>query len=103
MYSQFYGQPVLFGALSNLTNGGNVSAGLAAEISANALRDAIRSTIQKFTNKYVNETEVDIYFKNKLKEEFDAHYPGGRVQFNSTTNLQPTQYKTFGILPDDCN
>lgn len=103
LYTQYYGQPVLFGAPSNLTNGGNVSAGLAAEISANALRDAIRSTIQKFTNKYVNETEVDIYFKNKLKEEFDAHYPGGRVQFNSTTNLQPTQYKTFGILPDDCN
>lgn len=102
LYSQLYSQSVLFGAPSNLANGGDVSAGIAAEISAKALNAAIYFTVKKFDNIFANETEVDIYFKNKLKEEFDAHYPGGRVQFNSTTNLRPTQYQTYAIFPDDC-
>jgi hypothetical protein len=102
LYSQLYSQPTLFGVPSNLFNGGGITSGIAAEISARALNSAIHATVQEFRFSHVSETAVDIFFREKLKQEFESHFPGGRAQFNSSTMIPPTQYQTYALIPDDC-
>ena len=102
-YTQLYSTPILFGMPSDLSNGGAVSKGAAAEISADVLSYSIRATAHKFRGIFANETEIDLFFKNKLIENYRTYIPGGRVQFNSTTNLPATEYKTNFLGTGKCN
>lgn len=102
LYTQSYPQPILFGAPANLFNGGNLAGGLAAEASARALNKAINETIHEFRGLAVSETAVDLFFKERLKDQMATFIPGGRAQFNSSTALPPTQYQTYAWFADDC-
>jgi hypothetical protein len=102
LYTQLYSQPVLFGATSNLMNGGDLTAGVAAETSAIALNKAMEETVHRFRNTSVSETEVDLYFRERLKHQMKSYIPGGRATFNSGTTLPPTQYQTYALFRDKC-
>lgn len=104
LYTSSFPNPVLFGVPTNLSNGGNLGAGTAADISARALAQAMHKTVQKYHRTQTEGYQVDIAFKDFLKSEYPKYIPGGRVNFNPTSySVIPTNYVTYGILRDDCS
>lgn len=98
-------QAILFGCPINLSVGNtNLSPGLAAATSAQALEQAMDETVKKFGNKPVSGMIVDIYFKKRLKHNYPLYIPGGRVNFNSNNfTVTPTQYRTSFFGNGNCN
>lgn len=98
-------QAILFGCPINLSVGNtNLSPGLAASTSAQALEQAMDETVKKFGNKPVSGMIVDMYFKQRLKHNYPLYIPGGRVNFNSNNfTVTPTQYRTSFFGNGNCN
>ena len=99
-----YSQPILFGVPTNMVNGGNISGGLAAELSARALSVSMREVVNKYGKQPVSETQVRLFFEQRLKYNFPIITNGGRVTFNPMSlPVAPTEYQTnhFGI--GDCD
>ncbi|WP_411031667.1 hypothetical protein [Spongiimicrobium sp. 3-5] len=97
-------QPVKFGLPRKFANGTTIPSGLAAEIGAKAINHAIDDVISKYHNIVVNSTSVlRSDFQSKLKKEFREFSNGGRVNFNDMTSAtRATQYRTYGVIPDNC-
>jgi len=91
-------EPILFGMPANLTNGGNISKGAAAEATANALYQIMREIALEYYNTSAFEYEVTQEFRTRLTEQFPVYIPGGRVVFNATNyTVAPTEYVTTGF------
>ena len=96
-------QPILFGAPTNVKIGNtDITAGLAANAAALALRTVMDDVNNKFKLTNTSDMIVEQYFRTKLEKEMPLRIPGGRVQFNSTTTLPATEYKTTTIFSSDC-
>lgn len=100
-----YTQPVLFGCPRNLLIGNtNISAGLAATLSAKALSLSMKQTVKKFGTKPVTEELVRIYFESRLKYNYPLFIPGARVNFNPNNySVTPTQYQSNLFSTGDCD
>ena len=98
-------QAILFGCPINLSVGNtNLSPGLEAAASAQALEQAMDETVKKFGNKPVSGMIVDMYFKQRLKHNYPLYIPGGRVNFNANNfTVTPTQYRTSFFGNGNCN
>jgi hypothetical protein len=98
-------QAILFGCPINLSVGNtNLSPGLAAATSAQALEQTMDETVKKFGNKPVSGMIVDMYFKQRLKHNYPLYIPGGRVNFNSNNfTVTPNQYRTSFFGNGNCN
>lgn len=98
-----YPQPILFGAPTNIKIGNtNITAGIASNTSAKVLSQTMQEVVDKYGSTRVSDLVVDQYFRSRLVENYAFSIPGGRVQFNSTTTLPATQYKTTLLFSDDC-
>lgn len=98
-------QPILFGCPIDLIIGNtNLTPGLAASASAQALKLSMNETVKKFGNKTVSSMIVELYFKERLKYNYPFFIPGGRVNFNANNiNVVPTQYQTNVFGTGNCN
>ncbi|WP_034040588.1 hypothetical protein [Wocania ichthyoenteri] len=101
----YINSPVLFETWINDRFGNKVSSGTAAEIAANALNEAIKTTAHHFKDKHgFSETQIRLWFEDKLKSEFQQQTDGGRITFrNNRYNQTPTDYKTTLFGSDNCN
>ncbi len=95
-------QAVLFGMPTNMVVGGNISPGMAAELSAEAIKVSMDETVDRYGGKYVSQLIVTNYFRERLIENYQMMTNGGRVNFNSTSNITPTEYKTTLFGTGDC-
>lgn len=99
-------EPVRFGMPITFYNAVStkVAPGLAAEIASIALNHAMDDVVSKYYNLQINTTSViKKDFETFLKNEFRERSNGGRVNFNDMGSYPPvTQYKTYGVIPDDC-
>jgi hypothetical protein len=103
-YSAGFPQAVLFGAPSDLTNGGTLSPGAVASISAKVLHKVMGHVARKYGNSQASETTVENYFKETLKNEYPNYIPGGRINFNaSSLSVIPSEYKTSAFGTGNCN
>lgn len=90
-----YPQPILFGVPTNMLNGGDISSGLAAELSAQALSVSMSEVVNTYGNQPVSELQVRLYFEQRLKYNFPIITNGGRVTFNPMVlPVTPTEYET---------
>lgn len=82
----------------------NITSGLAATASAQALKISMNETVKKFGAKPVSGMIVELYFKERLKYNYPLFIPGGRVNFNPNSyNVTPTQYQTNLFGTGNCN
>lgn len=97
-------QPILFGVPRHLSIGGaTISPGLAAWLSAKALRISMNETVKKYGNKPVTYMIVDLYFEQRLKHNYPLVTSGGRVNIHPTTiSVTPTPYQTNAFGIGDC-
>ncbi|WP_268846562.1 hypothetical protein [Flavobacterium aestivum] len=99
-----YPQPISFGMPINFNKGnGDVTSGVAATVSARVLQLAMDETIAKFGKTEVSELTVKLYFQEQLIKEYRDYTNGGIVNFNSTSNLTATQYKTNPLSSGNCD
>jgi len=100
-----YPQPILFGAPTNITIGNtDITPGMAASLSAQALATSMNETVKKYGNKPVSEMMVQLYFESRLKHNYPLFIPGGRVNIHPTNyNVTPTQYQTNLFGTGNCN
>lgn len=81
-----------------------ISSGMAAELSAEALRISMSETVNLYGRQVIDELTVRTYFESRLKANYPLIIPGGRVNFNALTfSGTPTQYQTTLIGTDSCN
>jgi len=106
-FSQIINYPnaILFGAPTNLSVGNtDISAGLAATLSAKAVETSMSETVSMYGNKPVSELTVRLYFEDRLKHNYPLYIPGGRVNFNASGfSGTPTDYKTNMFGTGNCN
>lgn len=106
-FSQIINYPnaILFGAPTNLAVGNtDISAGLAATLSAKAVEASMSETVSMYGNKPVSELTVRLYFEERLKHNYPLFIPGGRVNFNASAfSGIPTDYKTNLFGTGNCN
>ncbi|BDU24961.1 hypothetical protein [Flavobacterium sp. GSB-24] len=103
IHSISYPQPISFGMPTNHSVGGtNITAGIAATLSAQALKISMQEVVNMYGSKYVSEMVVDQYFRERLANNYPLVTSGGRVNFNSTENLPATNYQTTLLFSDDC-
>ena len=83
----------------------NFTPGLAAELSAEALHMSMNETKNHFRDKYnISETQIRIYFEERLRYNYPIMTGGGRVNFGRNDyGLIPTQYKTEFFGTGNCN
>ncbi|WP_264536015.1 hypothetical protein [Flavobacterium sp. N1736] len=99
-----YPQPISFGIPVNFNKGnGDVTVGVAATVSAKILELAMRETITKYGNTEVSELSVRLYFQKKLIDEYRLYTNGGIVNFNSTSTIKATNYKTNTSSTGNCD
>ncbi|MEA1784551.1 hypothetical protein U1E44_00465 [Arenibacter sp. GZD96] len=101
----YINQPILFETWKKDRFGNTISAGAAAEIFAEALKTAIKATAHNFKDKFgFSQTQVRLWFEDKLKQVFTDMSDGGRITFrNNRYNQTPTDYKTTLFGSDNCN
>jgi hypothetical protein len=93
-YTVHIDEAVNFGAPLFDRFGNELDSGSLASASALALHQAIRATVHEFDASAVNNpSDIDIFFKEKLRDEFPLHIIGGRATPNTTSELQASQYK----------
>ena len=106
-FSQIINYPnaILFGAPTNLTVGNtDISAGLAATLSAQAVAVSMSETVSMYGNKPVSELTVRLYFEERLRHNYPLFIPGGRVNFNASGfSGTPTNYQTNMFGTGNCN
>jgi hypothetical protein len=106
-FSQIINYPnaILFGAPTNLAVGNtDISAGLAATLSAQAVAVSMSETVSMYGNKPVSELTVRVYFEERLKHNYPLFIPGGRVNFNAAGfSGTPTNYQTNMFGTGNCN
>lgn len=100
-----YPQAVLFGCPTNLTVGNtSITPGMAAELSARALKISMDETRNVYAKQPVDDLTVRLYFEERLRSNYPLLIPGGRVNFNASTFVGiPTQYQTSFLGTDNCN
>jgi hypothetical protein len=99
-----YPQPISFGMPVNFNKGNiDVTPGVAATVSARILQLAMDNTVAKYGNKEVSELTVRLEFQEQLIKEYRDYSNGGIVNFNSTSNIIATQYKTNPLSSGDCD
>lgn len=106
-FSQIINYPnaILFGAPTNLAIGNtDISAGLAATLSAKAVEASMSETVSMYGNKPVSELTVRLYFEERLRHNYPLFIPGGRVNFNASGfSGTPTNYQTNMFGTGNCN
>ena len=106
-FSQIISYPnaILFGTPTNISVGNTeISAGLAATLSAKAVEVSMSETVRLYGNKAVSELTVRLYFEERLKYNYPLYIPGGRVNFNASGFTgTPTDYKTNMFGTGNCN
>lgn len=106
-YTQLIDYPnaILFGAPTSLSIGNTpIDAGIAANLSAKALQQSMNDVIDRYgAAEDVPELTLKIYFEQRLKHNYPLYIPGGRVNFNSSSNLNATNYKTNLFGTGGCN
>lgn len=97
-------QPILFGVPRHFAIGGaTISPGLAAWLSAKALRISMNDTVKMYGNKPVTSTLVNLYFEQRLRHNYPIVTNGGRVNIHPTTiSVTPTAYQTNAFGIGDC-
>ena len=99
-----YPQPISFGMPINFNKGNiDVTPGVAATVSARILQLAMDNTVAKYGKTEVSELTVRLYFQEQLIKEYREYSNGGIVNFNSTSNITATQYKTNASSSGNCN
>ncbi len=84
--------------------GGDISNGLAAELSAQALKISMNETVKLYGNKPATELQVKLYFEERLKHNYPIITNGGRVNFNPMSfSVIPTEYKTAFFGTGNCD
>ncbi|WP_035644377.1 hypothetical protein [Flavobacterium sp. ASV13] len=97
-------QAISFGMPVNFNKGnGDVTAGVAATVSARVLQLAMDETVARFGKTEVSEMTVRLYFQEQLINEYRKYTNGGIVNFNSTSNIPATQYKTNPTSSGNCD
>jgi hypothetical protein len=88
-------QGVLFGMPIDLNKGnGNITGGVAATVSAMVLNRVINTIDKKYARTEVSDLILTTEFKSLLINEYRAYTNGGTVNFNTTSSLPATNYKT---------
>ena len=84
--------------------GGDISNGLAAELSAQALQVSMNETVALYGNKLASELQVRLYFEQRLRHNYPIITNGGRVNINPMTMLvTPTEYETNFFGNGNCD
>jgi hypothetical protein len=97
-------QAVYFGTPTNVKVGNtNITAGIAANTSARVLQQSMQEVIDKYGGTDVSDLILDQYFRERLIHNYPLFVPGGRVNFNSTSNIPATNYKTNAWTAGNCN
>ncbi|GAA3776451.1 hypothetical protein [Flavobacterium ginsengiterrae] len=97
-------QATSFGMPINYNKGnGVITSGVAATVSARILQLAMDETVAKFGKTETSELTVRLYFQDKLIKEYQEYTNGGKVNFNSTSNIPATQYKTNLLSSGNCD
>ncbi|PXY40154.1 hypothetical protein DMB65_13890 [Flavobacterium cheongpyeongense] len=88
-------QGVLFGMAINFHKGnGDVTPGAAATVSAMVLNKVMDAMDKKYALKNVSDMILHTEFQTLLKAEYRTYTNGGTVNFNTTSTLPATNYKT---------
>lgn len=97
-------QAISFGMPINYNKGnGDITGGVAATVSARILQLVMDETVAKFGKTETTELTVRLYFQDKLMKEYQEYTNGGKVNFNSTSNIPATQYKTNLFSSGNCD
>ena len=97
-------QAVSFGMPINYNKGnGSVTVGVVATVSARILQLAMDETVSKFGRTTASELTVRLYFQEKLMKEYRDYTNGGIVNFNATSSIPATQYKTNTLSSGNCD
>ncbi len=103
-YDISFPQPILFGMPANMINGGDISPGLAAELSAQALQLSMNETVSRYGNTQFPQSIVESYFKERLKYNYPLVTNGGRVNFNPMAyDVIPTEFETNMFGNGNCD
>ena len=99
-----YAQPISFGMPVSFTKGnGDVSTGVAATVSAKVLEVSMREAVTRYAGTEVSELTVRLYFQERLIQNYRTYTNGGIVNFNSTSNIVATTYKTNPLGTGNCD
>ncbi len=99
-----YPQAISFGMPINFNKGnGDVTPGVAATVSAKILEKVMDDVVLKYGNTEVPELTVRLYFQEQLTKEYRTYTNGGIVNFNSTSPITATQYKTNISSTGNCD
>ncbi|CAI2766694.1 hypothetical protein [Flavobacterium collinsii] len=99
-----YPQPISFGMPINYNKGnGDVISGVAATVSAKVLQLVMDDVVKKYGRTEASEVTVSMYFRQKLIDEYREYTNGGIVNFNSTSNIKATEYKTSLFGTGNCD
>ncbi len=93
--TMIFPQAVLFGMPINYNKGnGDVKAGTAATISALSLNESMKEMTKLYSHTVVNELTLRTKFQEIVIKNYRLHTNGGTVNFNSTSSLPATNYRT---------
>lgn len=96
-------QGVLFGMPINLNKGnGDITGGVAATVSAMVMKKVMDTIDKKYARTEVSDLILTTEFKSLLINEYRTYTNGGTVNFNSTSALPATNYKTNGNQTGIC-
>ncbi|GAA3742563.1 hypothetical protein GCM10022422_28070 [Flavobacterium ginsengisoli] len=99
-----YPQAIYFGTPTNVKIGNtNITAGIAANTSARILQKTMQEVVDKYGGTDVSDLTLDLYFRERLENNYQLSIPGARVKFNSTENIPATNYKTNTWTAGNCN
>ncbi|GIQ57435.1 hypothetical protein Flavo103_05710 [Flavobacterium collinsii] len=99
-----YPQSISFGMPINYNKGnGDVTSGVAATVSAKVLQLVMDDVVKKYGRTEASEVTVSMYFRQKLIDEYREYTNGGIVNFNSTSNIKATEYKTSLFGTGNCD
>ncbi|WP_374174941.1 hypothetical protein [Flavobacterium tructae] len=59
--------------------------------------------VKKYGRTEASEVTVSMYFRQKLIDEYREYTNGGIVNFNSTSNIKATEYKTSLFGTGNCD
>lgn len=93
--TMIFPQAVLFGMPINFNKGnGDVTPGAAATVSAMVLDVTMKEMTRLYAQTLTNELTLRTRFQELLINNYRIYTNGGTVNFNSTSSLPPTNYKT---------
>ncbi|WP_278021905.1 hypothetical protein [Flavobacterium ginsengisoli] len=63
----------------------------------------MQEVVDKYGGTDVSDLTLDLYFRERLENNYQLSIPGARVKFNSTENIPATNYKTNTWTAGNCN